>query len=806
MADRNRPQPNESAYVTLHEDQENLSESYSIKPTRNSSSSRKPTSHASPFKNFSGNRQPIYQPLPTGDFQEEEEEEEEEGEEEEVPASLMVEMPRNNPEDDRRGTPAPGWNFVNQGQRQQPNTRSQKEIMKELTMWKWANVENLDSFLGQVYAYYIGKGMNCILLNRVLSLLQLGFVIGFSVFLIGCVDYSSIRHSKKLSEVVIAQCFSRLSGLSQFFVTIFCCFFVYQVFRLILDIGRLNDMFNFYTYLLEIPDDDIQTVSWQRIVNQIVRLRDNNPTTSHQVYHLTQDQPQQRLDAHNIANRIMRQENYLIALINKDILKLTIPLPFLNRQQILTKTLEWNLNLCIMDYAFNDEGQVKKKYLKDVPKEELTKGLSNRFVLMGWINLIFAPFIVVYLLMFFFFRYFDVSLILSLLFRDCFDFTWLVGRSNPSSIGSRQWSPFARWMFREFNELPHLFQTRLNNSYEPAMKYINQFPKEKSVLVARFVSFIAGSFAAILLLATVIDPELFRFEITPERTLIFYLGLCGTILHVSRGLIPDEHSVFDPEMILKEVIEYTHYLPDDWREDLHAEKVRKGFAQLFDMKIVDFFREFTLHVEGVGYVCSFAVFDFKRHGNVKYGAPTEVANEYYISNQGKMEKSFLNFKANHPDWEPTDPTGSAYLTRLTEFNNQINPERTSNTRLFGIDSILRNNRRGSNIPFGTSKGHINAPHARRSSLGFGIDSLLQEDGPSDSPQGPTLRKNVVIGTTEQLNSSHSPQENYESELGDSYFLTGAKSGNDVLMEQDRPRQVGIFNLLNQFYELDKSAI
>jgi len=33
--------------------------------------------------------------------------------------------------------------------------------------------------------------------------------------------------------------------------------------------------------------------------------------------------------------------------------------------------------------------------------------------------------------------------------------------------------------------------------------------------------------------------------------------------------------------------------------------------------LVDFFREFTIHVDSLGYVCSFAVFDFKRHGNVK---------------------------------------------------------------------------------------------------------------------------------------------------------------------------------------------
>jgi autophagy-related protein 9 len=80
--------------------------------------------------------------------------------------------------------------------------------------------------------------------------------------------------------------------------------------------------------------------------------------------------------------------------------------------------------------------------------------------------------------------------------------------------------------------------------------------------------------------------------------------------------------------------------------------------------IVDFFREFSVHVDGLGYVCSFAVFDFKRHGNVhvsifslgrlyeanlrtlslQFGAPTETTDERYQSKEGKMEKSFLNFK------------------------------------------------------------------------------------------------------------------------------------------------------------------
>lgn len=89
----------------------------------------------------------------------------------------------------------------------------------------------------------------------------------------------------------------------------------------------------------------------------------------------------------------------------------------------------------------------------------------------------------------------------------------------------------------------------------------------------------------------------------------------------------------------------THYLPVEWREKAHHLEVRDQFAVMFDHKlvllfyellsvllipiilftslpnsaekIIDFIRDFTIHVESAGYICSFAVFDFERHGNVK---------------------------------------------------------------------------------------------------------------------------------------------------------------------------------------------
>jgi hypothetical protein len=61
---------------------------------------------------------------------------------------------------------------------------------------------------------------------------------------------------------------------------------------------------------------------------------------------------------------------------------------------------------------------------------------------------------------------------------------------DPSSIGGRRYTSFARWKFREFNELPHVFKRRLDESYPIASMYIGQFPNEKITIVMRFVSFL----------------------------------------------------------------------------------------------------------------------------------------------------------------------------------------------------------------------------------------------------------------------------------------------------------------------------
>lgn len=215
-------------------------------------------------------------------------------------------------------------------------------------------------------------------------------------------------------------------------------------------------------------------------------------------------------------------------------------------------------------------------------------------------------------------------------------------------------------------------------SYPFASRYLDQFPKVKTVQIARFVAFVAGAIVAVLAVGTLWDSELFlAFELTSEKTVFFYLAVFGAIWTISNGTIPDENLVFDPEYALRNVIEYTHYSPDHWKDRLHSDEVRRDFALLYQLKIaiflqevfsiiitpfvlwfslpkcsdqiIDFFREFTIHVDGVGYLCSFAVFDFKKGvgKSSQQGRGADIRDEYYSTKHGKMAASYYGFLDNY---------------------------------------------------------------------------------------------------------------------------------------------------------------
>lgn len=364
----------------------------------------------------------------------------------EVPASLLIEPhvsdvhgPRISNSSRRKSTPPksaplPGlstrrnraqWEATKHQQRlhrdetlSEPSSRTRGEpraigntvigTARQKAEWRWANVDNLDSFMQDVYDYYRGNGFWCILLDRLLHLLEIGFIAVFLTFLTQCVSYSKIPSSRTMDQILVPQCTKKMSGTWNFALWMTAFYWIWKAIQVPLDMRRLCIMRDFFVHLLGIPEHDMQTVSWQDAVARIMELRDGNPKTAERGHKYIGSQSKERLDAHDIANRLMRRENFLIALINKDILDLSIPLPFVNGRQFLSRLLEWTLNFSIMDFVFDERGQVNQEFLKADRRGQLSQKLRARFLFAAVMTLVIAPFMAGYLFIMHFLTYFHV--------------------------------------------------------------------------------------------------------------------------------------------------------------------------------------------------------------------------------------------------------------------------------------------------------------------------------------------------------------------------------------------------------------
>lgn len=540
---------------------------------------------------------------------------------------------------------------------------------KEKALYLWANIVNMDDFLVDLYYYYRGKGFTSIVMSRVVDIIILIFILSFTSFLKWGIDYDLyFSHWKSksdqpltLSDLIIPGFFwHRIPYSFMILLLGFVGYIALRLLQLYFDYRyKLAELQNFYKHLLDISNDlELMTIPWATIVERLMLLKNYNSLTStsqnNPPHYINDLNSKVRLNAHDIANRIMRKENYLIALVNKDILDLSIPLPSIflslfSNKSVLTRTLEWNLKLCINNFIFNENGQVNANILKEASRNQLSSELNSRFKMAAIINLILCPFIVVYFVLLYFFRYFNEY------------------KSNPSSIlALRQYTPWAEWKLREFNELSHFFIKRLHLSVGPANTYINQFPGSVfAINCMALVNFVSGAIMAVLVIMSLLfedeDHSFWSFEIVEGRSTLFFISIFGTLwaitsnsLNTSTVTKTAENSntqgisfFYDPEASLRYVAQFTHYLPSSWNGRLHTVEVKNEFCELYSLKIViiinellsliftpfilwfkvsnnssaiiDFFREYTIHVDGLGHICYYAMFNFeKKDKNMMY--------------------------------------------------------------------------------------------------------------------------------------------------------------------------------------------
>jgi autophagy-related protein 9 len=238
----------------------------------------------------------------------------------------------------------------------------------------------------------------------------------------------------------------------------------------------------------------------------------------------------------DIARRILRKENYLIAMLESPIFHVALPLPSfltLSSHVVLSRNMEWNLHWCLLDHLFDENHDHVNDKSNDIPPQHKHRlnpilrdvaALQKRFVTIGMVNVVLTPFLLVFRSIQFF-----------LLSTQ----EWYVAKT--SSLSTRRWSPTALWMFREYNEWPHVFDARMARATPAAEAYLHLFPSGIVSIVATGISFCAGSIMAVLILVSLIEEQILMDIEVVDRPLLWYLTIATGLFVIARTFHPHQN-------------------------------------------------------------------------------------------------------------------------------------------------------------------------------------------------------------------------------------------------------------------------
>ncbi|XP_023344796.1 autophagy-related protein 9A [Eurytemora carolleeae] len=550
-------------------------------------------------------------------------------------------------------------------------------VVTETGKSKWSHIDDLDSFFIKVYEYHQKHGFYVMMIQEYLELVQFIFIIMFTVFMTECIDYNLLfnndpeKQGKKvfISEVIVLKGFVEMAFFVKCFILTSVACWITRLIVVVYHGFQFWDVKSFFNTALKISDKDLDSITWWEVQSRLQAAQSEHMMCIHKE-ELTE------LDVHH---RILRFNNYLVSMINKSLLPLRFSIPVIGDYVFLSSGLKFNLELILFKspWAPYNQWHLREEYKRVAKRKELADMLQNRILILGCINLILMPLILLWQILYSFFSYAEVI------------------KREPGSLGVRKWGLYGRYYLRHLNELEHELSARLARAYKPASYYMDIFVSPLATVVAKNVTFMCGSVLAVLILLSVWDEDVLNVE-----HVLTIMTALGAAVAGARVFIPDENLVFCPEKTLTQVISHIHYFPEDWKGNAHTYKVMTEMGLLFpytavylldelfspvitplilifqlrykSQDIVDFFRNFTVDVVGVGDVCSFAQMDVRRHGNPGWQAgqtsqqeiqPVAKTNQYTQGEDGKTEMSLVHFTITNPGWKPSIES-EKYLTGL----------------------------------------------------------------------------------------------------------------------------------------------
>ena len=552
----------------------------------------------------------------------------------------------------------------------------------------WAAVADLDVFFTSLYQYYYHRGYTTLALKGMVELVTLMFTLGLSIFLFAFVDWSRLASCTEestchatFSSYLVRHPFSSphhsivWKGWVLLYALIFFWYGMFAAWSWWHSLQRAQASKQFMEQQLGIGERKLQSgaVDWDRDV--VAKIQTLQTTGQYRI--AIHGQADETLDALLIAQRILRKENFMMALFNNPTL-LDWRVPFAPGMLFFSKSLEvcammclcddvfvchgdivnivfrafssnklfciislsqsirtnqWTMYFCILNFMFNHKYQLRPAFYLD------PNSLKRRFFLSGIAHVIFMPF-----LLFFMTLYFSL--------QNAYD--W---KATKDYLGPREWSSAAKWTLREFNELPHLFERRMEPSYDAAEKYLKLF-RQNEILTAvgRIMVFLGGSMGAVLFAFAAMNDAILLHVKIADWNLLWYAGVTAAIYSTGKAMLPSQekektpmrtyHSNLSQEMdlALEQVAKHTHHFPDVWKgrgwdktttyaafKEMYKYKAQLFIQELLSIivapyilcvslprcaeRVCDFVLAIRAETAGAGDVCGYCTFDFDKFGD-----------------------------------------------------------------------------------------------------------------------------------------------------------------------------------------------
>jgi hypothetical protein len=372
--------------------------------------------------------------------------------------------------------------------------------------------QDLDRFLLGVYRYFEMGGYEGVVARAVANLFTVGFTILFSFVLLGLVDWQGIfvRCVDEVSCHGVAVLGGwRWSSLWNLLVLLYLFVFsMYMVIVLLNTRGAIKEAKEidvFYKVRLGIVSDfALKTMAWSDVVAKLTEAQNEQP------FCVVQD----TLSPEEIDRIVLREDNFILQFVNlaNELNEQPTddwPLQRLVRLALHSSSCIWNIRLCYTTSFLDDRARLRRDlFLRG-------EGLGRVFRVIGFLNALLTLPLLLFALFYFF-------------LRDAEDL-----RASRVSPVQRQWSVEAHWLLRRLNEPPHRLTRRLDKCSPSVEEMLNLCEQQSNAFVfysKKFVKFVAGSFAAVILLIAVYhEPALFHIHIF-NRNLVWYLGVFGALV------------------------------------------------------------------------------------------------------------------------------------------------------------------------------------------------------------------------------------------------------------------------------------